>query len=114
LLLSATGVYGATLFWASTRTREFGVRLALGATTGQLVGFALRGSLRTLAVATVVGLLAAFGLAQLASAALTKIPVDPLVLGGTTALFAVLVTVAAWLPARRAAQVDPMVALRTE
>lgn len=114
LLLAATGIYGVTLFWAATRTREFGVRLALGATRQNLLRLALSGSLRLVGVAIVLGLAGAFGLVQAASSVLGRIPAHPGIFAGSAALFATLVVFASWLPARQAAKVDPMKALRVD
>lgn len=115
LLLAAMGVYGSTLYWATRWTREFGVRLALGSTRAQLVLLVLRGSLTVAALATALGLLAAVGLGQVIRAFLFGAPsADPLVLLAASGFFLALVTLTAWLPARRATRVDPMVALRAE
>ncbi|MBI3885480.1 MAG: ABC transporter permease [Opitutae bacterium] len=114
LLLAGMGVYGVTLFWTTTRAREFGVRLALGAAPRSLLVLALSGSLRLAAIATVFGLAAAFGLTLLVNSLFGGIDASPLVFGGAAALFAGLVALAAFLPARRAARVDPMIALRAE
>ncbi len=114
LLLAATGVYGVTLYWATTRTREFGLRVALGATRRNLLALALHGSLRLAAVAIVFGLAAAFALTLLLNSLFGGITADSRIYTATALVFAVLVTLAAWLPARHAARVDPMVALRAE
>jgi len=114
LVLAATGIYGVTLYWTATRTREFGVRLALGATRHNLLRLALSGSLRLVAVASVLGLAGAFGLVQAASSVLGRIPAHPAIFAGSAALFAILVVFASWLPARLAAKVNPVQALRSE
>ena len=115
LLLAGMGVYGSTLYWASQRSREFGVRLALGATRAQLIALVLGGSLRVAGVAVVLGLGAAFGLGKLIQTFLVGAPgSDPIVFLGAAAFFTTLVALAAWLPARRATRVDPMIALRSE
>ncbi|MCF7689439.1 MAG: ABC transporter permease [Cephaloticoccus sp.] len=114
LLLAATGVYGVTLYWTSTRTREFGVRLALGATPRSLVSLALSGCLRLSMVAILLGLVAAHGLTLLINSLFGGIVASPLVYATAALGFALLVIFAAWLPARRSARVDPMIALRAE
>ncbi len=114
LVLAATGIYGVTLYWTATRTREFGVRLALGATPDALLRLALAGSVRLVAVAVVLGLGGAYGLTQVASSVLGPIGVSPAIFAGSAGLFALLVILASWLPARQAARVDPLVALRAE
>lgn len=115
LLLAGMGVYGSTLFWASRRSREFGVRLALGSSRAQLIALVLRGSLTVALIAIVAGLAASFGLGQVVRAFLFGAPAaDPAVFLGTASFFLGLVALAAWLPARRATRVDPMIALRAE
>lgn len=114
LVLAATGVYGATLFWVAHRTREFGVRAALGATPRSLLRLALTGSLRLTAVATALGLAAAFGLLAVVGSLFGGITAEPLLFVACALLFGALVLGASFLPARRAARVDPMIALRAE
>jgi hypothetical protein len=114
LVLAATGVYGVTLFWATLRTREFGVRAALGAAPAALLRLALSGSLKIAAVAVVVGLGGAFGLLQVVNSVFGGIEASAVLFGVTGMIFTLLVTVAAYFPARRAARVDPMIALRAE
>lgn len=114
LVLAATGVYGATLFWATLRTREFGVRAALGATPGSLLRLALSGSLKLAGIAVLAGLAGAFGLLQVVNSVFGGIEASPALFALTAALFTALVVAAAFFPARRAARVDPMLALRAE
>lgn len=115
LILAALGVYGVTLYWTAARTREFGVRVALGATRRHLVLLALGSSFRLGALAAVLGLAAAFGLGQVIRSLFTGVQAaDPLLFALGAAFFLALVLLAAWFPARRAARVDPMTALRAE
>jgi predicted permease len=114
LVLAATGIYGVTLFWATLRTREFGVRLALGATPGSLLRLALGGSLRLAAASLVLGFGVAFALLQAVNAVFGGIGADPLLFIASGGFFTALVVAAAFFPARRAARVDPMIALRAE
>ncbi len=114
LLLAAMGVYGVTLFWTTTRTREFSVRLALGATPRGLLTLALSGSLRLAAIATVLGLAVAFGLTRLSDSIFGGVEPDPLIFGATGLLLAALVALAALLPAWRVTKLEPMQALRSE
>ena len=114
LVLAAMGIYGVTLFWTTLRSREFGVRLALGASPRSLLARALSGSLRLSGIAIVIGLIAAFGLTRAIDSLFGGVDADPLIFGATAAAFAGLVALAAWFPARRAAKADPMVALRAE
>jgi ABC-type antimicrobial peptide transport system permease subunit len=108
------GVYGVTLYWTITRRREFGIRTALGATRTALLRLALSGSLGLTAVALVPGLAAAFGFAKLIDSLFGNVGADPLIFVGTAVLFIGLVALAAFLPARRASRVDPVIALRSE
>ena len=109
------GVYGITLYSVSTRRREFGVRHALGATPGSLVLLALRGSLRMTSVAIPLGLLGAFGASRLIGAVFgDAVRINPWIFGAGGILFFAVVAFAAVLPARAAARVDPMIALRSE
>jgi len=115
LLLAALGVYGVTAFATSQRTREIGVRMALGAQPGDVLRLVLGGGLRLAAIALAIGLIAALGLTRLLAAQLYQVsPLDPLVFSIATALLALIVVAACWLPARRATRVDPVVALRAE
>jgi predicted permease len=115
LLLCAIGIYGVMSYVVSQRTREIGVRVALGAARRDVLGLVVGRAMRLAGVGMVIGLVAAMGAAQLLRSQLVGIgPRDPLtfvVIGVTMALVA---AVAAWLPARRASRVDPMVALRYE
>ena len=97
------------------RTREFGVRLALGATARDLLGMILREGMVLAAVGTVAGL----GLAFLTARGLTAVlygvdPFDPMVYAGVPLLLAAVMLLACWLPARRATKVNPVEALRAE
>jgi predicted permease len=114
LVLAATGIYGATLFWVAHRTREFGVRAALGAAPRSLLRLALSGSLRITAVATVLGLAGAFGLLQILNSLFGGISAELSLFAVCAALFAALALAASLMPARRAARVDPLIALRAE
>jgi putative ABC transport system permease protein len=115
LLLAAIGVYGVTAYAVARRTREFGVRIALGATGGDIVAMVLRQGLGVIAAGTVVGLVLAVGAGNLATAYLFGVtPADPVAFGGAALLFALVGLAACYAPARRATSVDPMRALRAE
>lgn len=115
LLLAALGIYGVLAYSVSRRTREIGVRMALGADLGAVVRLVLRQGIRLALTGAVVGLLAAAGLTQLVRSFLFGVsPLDPVTFGGVLLLLAGVSLLACWLPARRAAKVDPMVALRSE
>jgi len=115
LILAAVGLYGVLAYSTEQRTREIGVRLALGAPRSSIVVTVLREMALIAAIATVIalpliGLLARYFRSQLYGVALY----DPLTLAASTALIIITVLLAAALPARRAAGVQPMQALRTE
>jgi predicted permease len=115
LLLATTGVYSVIAYMASQRTAEIGIRMALGARGGDVVRLLVRQG-ATFAVAGIgVGLIAEFALARFLGSLLYGVgAADPLSFGATSAVLLVAALVASWLPARRAARVDPMVALRSE
>ncbi len=115
LILAAVGLYGVLAYSTEQRTREIGVRLALGAPRMSIVVAVLREMALIAAIATVVALPSVVLLARFFRSQLYGVSVfDPLTLAGSTALIVFTVLVAAALPARRAAGVQPMQALRTE
>ena len=113
--LRVVGIYGAMSYIVTQRTGEIGVRLALGAEPGNVVWLIVRqGGIVALSGMT-VGLAAAFAAGRLIESLLYGIsPRDPGVLGGTTAVLLCVVLLACWLPARRAALLNPLDALRTD
>ena len=115
LLLAVVGVYGVMSYAVAQRTREIGIRMALGAGRSEVERMVLWRGLRIIAVATVLGLAAAYGAARLIASQLFGVPPTDLVtfLAVPFGLAAVAM-VACWLPARRAARVDPVVALQAE
>jgi putative ABC transport system permease protein len=115
LVLASVGLYGVLAFQVSRRTREFGIRMALGALHSQVLTLVLRRGLRLLALGVVLGLGGALALGKILGSLLYQTnAIDPVVFGGVTALLALIALVACWLPARRATKVNPMVALRAE
>jgi predicted permease len=114
-LLAAIGLYGMMSYAVVRRTREFGIRIALGALKPRIVWSVLREVALLVALGLALGLPAAYGLARLAEALLYGLsPADPVALAGACGLLVLVAIAAGSMPARRATQVDPMRALRFE
>ncbi|HYC69689.1 MAG TPA: FtsX-like permease family protein [Opitutaceae bacterium] len=115
LVLSAVGLYGMLTFDVTQRTREIGIRGAIGASRGQIVALILRQGLGRTCVGLVVGLAGAFLLSRYMASLLFSVePTDPVTFGAVSLLLLTVAFLASYLPARRAAKVDPIVALRCE
>jgi hypothetical protein len=117
LVLASVGVYGLRAYLVMRRTREIGIRVALGATRTGIVAELLREGTRTAAAGMLAGLVIAIGLVGIlrSSGMLLDVDiVDPLVFGGAALVLAAATAAASYLPARRALRVDPAVALRPE
>ena len=115
MIVAVAGIYSVKAYQVSRRTREIGIRMALGARPSAVEGLILREGLATAALGIALGLFLGVGLNHLLSSVLYGVRgFDAGVLLGTAFLFFVAAFVAAWLPARRATRVDPMVALRAE
>ena len=115
LLLAAIGIYGVTSYAVNQRTREIGIRMALGADHRAVMRLVLRQGLVLAGVGVLIGVgLAAAGARLIRSLLYGISGLDPVAFGGAAALFALLAVVASYIPARRALAVDPMVALRNE
>lgn len=115
LIIAAIGVLGVLAFAVSQRTREFGVRMALGAEERQVLGMVLREGALLAVGALVVGVLAAMGLSRFLVELLFEVSAtDPTTYAAVGAVLAVVALLASYVPARRATRVDPMRALRTE
>ncbi|MEO5961196.1 MAG: ABC transporter permease [Opitutaceae bacterium] len=115
LFLAALGLYGVIARLVVQRTPEIGVRMALGAQSRDVAWLILGSGLRLIAAGTALGLLGAFGLAQLLALIAPEMPAQgPWAVIAVTLLLLLVALVACWLPARRATKVDPLVALRAE
>jgi putative ABC transport system permease protein len=115
LLLGAIGLYGVIAYVATLRTRELGVRVALGATPGEIAGMVTRQGIALTIVGIVAGL-ALFALVArfIRSRLFGVAPGDPLTLITVSLVLVAIAALASWIPARRASKVDPMIALRAE
>jgi putative ABC transport system permease protein len=115
LLLAALGVYGIVAYSVSQRAREFGIRVALGARQGQIVGMVVGQNLRLVGLGLGLGLLTAIPATRLLRGLLFQVgPNDPMTFAGIGAILAIVAVVASYLPARRGTQVDPVVTLKAE
>ncbi len=114
LLLAAVGLYGVIAFSVSRRVREMGIRKALGAEHGSVVGLVLKRGMVLVAIGGVLGAVLAGAGARVLSSVLFVSAFDPVSFGLAFLLLAAVAALANWIPARRAARVDPMVALRGE
>jgi predicted permease len=115
LVLASIGLYGVMSYSVETRRREFGIRIAFGAARGDLIGQVLGRGLRMIAVGLLFGLAGALGAAQLLASELYQVGQrDPMVIAGTSATVIAVALLACFVPAWRAAKVEPVVALRTE
>src|SRR5215475_10599940 len=115
LLLTMLGIYGVVAFVVGRRSREIGVRMALGAQPRDVLRLVLRQGMKPVAIGCGAGLAGSLAASQFVASQLYGIsPTDSLTLGGVMALLLGAALLACWLPARRAAKVDPLVALRSE
>jgi hypothetical protein len=113
-VIGQTG-YGVVNYWISRRRQEFGVRLALGASRGRVTRQVVGETLMLIAAATVLGVAGAAACTRLLSSYLYQVePTDPATMAAVVALVVVTMLLAAYLPARRAASTDPLVALRQD
>jgi putative ABC transport system permease protein len=123
LVLSAVGIYSVISYSVSQRTREIGIRMALGASDGSVAGMVVRQGLLLALIGLGAGLLGALAMGRIFSGLPFKVrllllfdvrPTDPVILASVSILLTMVAILACFLPARRAAKVDPMVALRYE
>jgi putative ABC transport system permease protein len=115
MLLSVVGIYGVTAYSVAQRTREIGIRRALGAQRSAVLGLLLRQGLLLILAGIVLGVAASMVLMRLLASLLFEVtPTDPMTFALVVALLAGVAILACWIPARRAMRVDPIVALRYE
>jgi putative ABC transport system permease protein len=113
VLLACIGLYGVLATAVRQRTAEIGVRMALGATRGRIVSLVIRDGLTLIGTGLVLGLVVAVWLTRAMATMLVGVrPTDPATYAATMALFVVIAVIACWIPARRAAAIDPAAALR--
>jgi len=115
LVLAAVGLYGVLSYTVAQRTQEIGIRVAMGAQRGAVLGLTVGQGVRIAALGAAIGALAALAGGRVLSSLLYGVsPRDPLVLLGAATTMLAVAAIASYLPARRATKVDPMVALRYE
>jgi ABC-type antimicrobial peptide transport system permease subunit len=115
LILALTGLYGVIWYSVTLRQKEMGIRIALGAQRSDVLKLVLKQGLVMTSIGIVIGLLAAFGVGQLLSSLLYGIsPTDLVTFGGVTLIFLLCALLASYSPARKAANTEPTITLRTE
>ena len=115
LVLSAVGLYSVLAYAVSQRTPEIGIRMALGARRGQVIGLVMTGGLRLVAIGLAIGLAGAVAASRLIQSLLFNVPlIDPLTYGAVIVLFALVGALACLIPSLRASRIDPLLALRGE
>jgi putative ABC transport system permease protein len=115
LLLTAIGIYGVMAYSVAQRTNEIGIRIALGAAKSNIFRLVVGQAMTLVAISVVIGVVGAFAATRLLSSLLFGVSAnDPLTFAAIVVLISAVAFIAAWLPARRAASVDPVIALRAE
>jgi len=115
LLMAAVGIYGVLSYVVGQRTQEIGIRMALGAQRGDVLRAFLGDGVRLTLIGIAIGAAAALVLTRLMSSMLFEVkPTDPLTFAGVAILLCLIALLACYIPARRAASVDPLQALRSE
>ena len=115
LLLVVVGIFSVIAYTVSLQTREIGIRMALGAQQAHILNHVLLDGFRVVAAGIAVGLLSSYALTRLLASQISDVsPTDPVTFAVVTGLVLIVGLAGCWLPARRAARVDPLVALRHE
>jgi len=115
LLLAALGIYGGVAYTVALRTREVGIRMALGSSPGEVLGMVLRESMTTVGIGVAVGFAGALALSSVMTSFLYAVsPMDPVAVGLTAVLLLMVAAVASFIPARRAATIDPLITMRSD
>jgi ABC-type antimicrobial peptide transport system permease subunit len=115
MILAAVGIYSVMAYSVSQRVREIGIRIALGAPQGQVVSMVIQKGMVLVGIGVILGLGASLGASQFMASLIYGVSaVDPLTFFGVPGLLCAVALVATFLPARRAASVDPVLALRAE
>ena len=115
LLLAAVGLYGLLAFVVTLRSREIGIRLALGATQRNVIGGVVGHGLRLVAIGLTIGVVVAAVTTRWFESQLFAVaPYDPMVFAGAAAVLFVVALIASWIPGRRAARVQPETAIRAQ
>lgn len=115
LLLAAIGVYGLSAYWVQQRSKEIGIRVALGADSSRIAGMVVRQGMSLTVIGVIAGVAAALGLTRFMAGFLYGVPAtDPVVFVSIPVLLSLVALVAVWSPARRASRIDPLMSLRSE
>jgi ABC-type antimicrobial peptide transport system permease subunit len=115
LLLAVVGVYGVLSYSVNQQTREIGIRMAMGAQSGRILGLVVGQGMRLAIVGLILGTLIALAATRVLSSLLFGVSAhDPLIFGGVSLILATAAILACYIPARRATKVDPIIALRDE
>jgi ABC-type antimicrobial peptide transport system permease subunit len=115
LILAAVGLYGVTAYSVERRTNEIGVRIAMGANRAGVIRLVLKGAFLQILIGLMIGIPASIGCSRLIASQLYQVKSwDPLVLGGSVVALAICALIASIVPARRAASINPVIALRVE